>query len=177
MKWLCYLLVALTSVVAYAENGWVSLNAEDNKHCSEAKPCYLKQKNAKSSFKIVLGTKKEGNKLELQNVTITGDTTGLFSTLANFPIHFETEKYELFATDLNSDGYQDIALQASRSLKDGFNYYYWIYDPKEKNFVQTEEQLEALAPFGKSKLKAKSSGTIYIVNASHKIVPDQTKKK
>lgn len=159
-----------------AISNWISLNAKENRRCSSANPCILSQSKIPETVSFMVNTKKDGEMLVLEKVVIEGKSKQSFSKFENFPKLFENETIGVFATDLNNDGYQDLALQAARSLKNGYSYFYWIYNPNTHKFVQTLEQIEALAPFGKNQLKARGTEELYVVNADFQIVPVEARK-
>lgn len=163
------------STVLLAEEGWISLNAKSNPFCFEKTPCILMQSKDKTRAEVSAVFTFDGKKRILKSISIKGRSNQEFDQFDNFPTLFDNEKIGIFATDLNGDGYQDIALQASLALKSGHHYFYFIYNPKKQEFVQTLEQVEALTLLPNKKLKGKGTETLYSVNKSFQVVP--TKKK
>lgn len=171
MKYIFLVFVYLVSTNSFAGKGWLALNAASNKHCSQKNPCFLKQKSLEKSVKINFVLNKKGKKLSLKEIKVEGKNVQSFTQLKNFPIHFESEKINLFATDLNSDGYMDLALRGARSVKFGYSYFYWVYNPKSHSFIQTPAQIEGLKVIGKNKLKAHGTEKIYAVGPNFQIIP------
>ena len=154
-------------------SAWIELTDKETAHCTSKKPCYISHDKTKQRFKVVFQTEKTGEKLILNSVIIQGPNKKdhKYGELDNFQMIFKEEKYELFAVDLNSDGFLDLALRASRSLKLGDFYYYWVFNPKAGLFVQTKDQLEQMNVLGKNKLESFGSSKAYHVDAAYQIVP------
>ena len=87
----------------------------------------------------------------------------------NFQGIFPGEKYKLYALDINGDDHLDLALEASRSWKEGYFYFYWVYNPKKKEFVLTKDQLPELAKASKGKIRTTVNKDIYKVTKKYKI--------
>jgi len=159
-------LIFLYAPTLWAIPNWVKLTDKKTKHCSQQTPCTLVHDKSNQRFYITFDLKKEGNQLFLSTVNITGPNKKKtqFSELDNFQAHYEGEEFQLFAVDLNNDGHLDLALEASLSNKMGPMYYYCIYDSKNKNFVQTSEQIEELSFNSKGNLEGATSGSLYSIN-------------
>ncbi len=150
---------------------WVKLTDKKTQHCSQQAPCTLVHDKNKQRFQVTFDLKKEGSKLFLTTVNIVGPDKKKtqFSELENFQAHYDDEEFKLFAVDLNNDGLLDLALEASLSNKMGPMYYYWVYDSKKKNFVQTTEQIEELSFNSKGKLEGAATGALYTINRDLRI--------
>ena len=171
------LVILLTTLNLFANTSWLSLNAEANKHCSAQAPCSLVQKGEAVPFQIVIKTQvvgKKKNKLQTNAVVIRhGKKSTKYSELDNFALTFKSETYGVFSEDINGDGFLDLAIKASNSLKDGPNYFYWIYSPKTKAFVQTKEQLPGLRYAGKNIMASLTTEQKYSLNSDNQITPIQ----
>ena len=173
------------SFAVFAEpTSLVSLVSKTNKHCSEKTPCSITQKKNKNSYQIsvvykeekdmddepilfidevkikALG-KKETQNFAFKNTDIENDIQGIDPN----------EELGLYALDVNSDGFLDIALNASDSLKESSLFYYWLYNPKKKKFVRTYEQIPELKFKAKGFYNSAVSSKTFKITSDYKIVP------
>ncbi len=161
---------------AYAQ--WIELNDPQTKQCQKENPCVLIHEKTKNRFPITFEFDKKGTKIDLKkvNVLLLNGKQQSFDSLENFQSHYEDEKLGLYAADYNSDGFLDFAIEASRGARLGSFYFYWIYNPTSKEFVQTPEQLEKMLVIKENVLKTVNSGELYKVGKDFKIVAQPATK-
>jgi hypothetical protein len=172
------ILLLLTSWVFTAlasPSQWVKITDNKSRHCSQENPCSLAHEKSQEAFQIIFDLKAEENKLYLEKVHIANSQQmkQSFSDLDNFQALFKNEQYNLFAFDLDRDGYLDLALEASISNKMGPMYFYWVYDSKNKTFVQTPEQIEELKHNSKGQLVGAASLQRYTINKQNQLLPSK----
>lgn len=165
-------LSVLMSLSVFAFPEWLQLTDAQNKECSAEKPCYVTQEKSKKRYEIIFDTNKEGKKLTLTAVQIglVAQKKQIYKDLQNFQRYFEGEKFGLFAVDLNSDGYLDLALEASHGARLGAFFFYFVFNPKTGNFVQTPEQIEKLNIKEKGELVSAGSEQHFKVGEDFKII-------
>lgn len=162
----------LVTALGLAFPEWLQLTDNQNKNCSAATPCHITQNKSKQRFDIVFDLSKDGDKLSLTavNIGLTGQPKQIYKDLLNFQRHYEDEKFGVFAVDLNSDGYLDLALEASRALRQGQFYFYFIFNPKTSSFVLTPAQIERLNVKDKGELVSAGSNQVYKVDSHFKLL-------
>lgn len=174
-----FLFILTTFLASFsAPKSWAPLTDSKRKWCESAKPCSISQSKHKVKFSVTAKTDIKDKMRWLKSFTISAQgKKKTYEKLQNYQGHHLSEKLNLFSTDINRDGYVDLAAEASRHIGDGYQYFYFIYNPKKKEFVLTEEHLPALYSPAKGKLQAIFSKLPYKLTKDYKIVAVKTKKK
>jgi hypothetical protein len=168
MNLIFYIILQYANAVSFPS--MIQLTSQQNKLCELKNPCLLNHEKSKKKYKIIFETSMDGNKLNLQSVSINNSQKiKKYKDFKNFPSLLTGESFNLSAIDLNNDGYLDLALQASRSLKQGFLYYYFIFNPKSNEFILTNKQIEELDVIGNNQLKASKALKKYYINSDYQI--------
>ena len=150
---------------------WIRLTDKVRSYCDASRPCSLTQQKNKKKYKIIFKHELKKNMRWLKQVTIIhGKKKMEYKKLKYFQGLFKNEIYKLYATDINQDGYLDLALHASSHISKGHHYFYFIYHPKKKVFIQTEEHLPALYSPKKGLLQSRADKTKYRLDKNYKIV-------
>lgn len=152
---------------------WIPLTDQQNKICSQKKPCILNHEKSKKRYEIIFDLSTDGKKLSLIGVKIglKNQKMQSFTKFKNFQRHYEGEIYGLFAGDINSDGFMDLFLEASHSARLGPFYFYFIFNPQTKNFVLTPEQIEKLDLRSNGNLMGSGSGQSFKIDSNFQITP------
>lgn len=172
MKWIYLSLLFASSLALAKPKSWAPITDQERKICDLESYCYVTQKKDSLKFRIFFEVNKKNKMFWLKKVTIseTGSKkTKSYKKLDNFQGLFPGERYKLYAMDLNGDDYLDLALEASRSLREGYFYFYWVYNPKKKEFVLTKNQFPELARGHKGKIISPANDKKYKITKKYRV--------
>lgn len=158
---------------------FIPLTDLQRKSCNQDQQCALSQSKDSEKYQILFTEQAKSGKIMVPEITIKNTKSG---STENFKLPTEQtisskEMFLLYATDINADGYQDIALQSGLSNRFGLVYYYWVYNPKSKKFVFSNFMAPALRGSSNRKILALTSNDQYQVDANYKLIELPAKPK
>lgn len=172
------LLLAVFSFSADFPRHFAPLTDSTRPLCTEDKLCQMTQEKNGKKYQILFDVASGKDESIVNTVKIVSLDT---KSTEVFPLPVPKQVVSgdttpLFAVDINNDGYNDVALQASLSNKFGYVFYYWVYNPKAKKFVFTKEMIPALLSTNGKTISSLTSHTEYQISSSFQIVEAKLKK-
>lgn len=165
---LVFISIGFTSVTL--AKSWIPLTDSTNKHC-ESK-CIIVNSEKQLKHSVTFEVEEEeylGEKqfiINAVNIQTSKEKVRTYKMPELDSVHIESQ-LELYAVDINNDGFLDLALAGERTATEGMLYYYFVYNPEKKEFVFSDEPLPKLS--SRDPFKNKIKGKAYVLGKDYSI--------